>query len=168
MFTGTLTTGTPTFITGTYQRSSSGCTQGSLGSGTPDGDFVVTYFPDMVGTFNGDFDSPNVGTGTRTGETEVPATFVLTTNTDKTLGGTVLAPTLMNSDGSQASFVGIVTLQPGMIEGVSEQSGPSFELFRTDTSGTQLWVNAYATNSDVLLGAAIGEDGDTASRFRSR
>src|SRR6202007_1948709 len=35
VFTGVLAQGPPKVITGTYQRSSGGCTQGSLGTGSP-------------------------------------------------------------------------------------------------------------------------------------
>ena len=80
VFTGTLYSGTPAVITGTYQRMACVCTMGSLGSGTPDGNFTATYFPDISGTLNGAFEAPDTGVGTGS-----PATFVLTTNADKSL-----------------------------------------------------------------------------------
>ena len=78
VFKGTLSQGPPKVITGTYQRSSGGCTQGSLGSGTPDGNFTATWFPDLSGTWMGAFDAPDMGTG----PTAVSASFTLSTNTD--------------------------------------------------------------------------------------
>jgi hypothetical protein len=153
VFTGVLGIGPPEVITGTYQRSSGGCTQGSLGvNGTPDGYFVATYFADLSGTWAGAFDYPNTGTG----PTGVPATFTLTTNADKTLSGTVSAPLLTNSGGT-ACLAGPVTLQTGMIEGVSEAAGAFFQLFGTDANGTRLWVLAGATNPDGSV-SAVGED----------
>ena len=86
VYTGVLTqrpVGSPTVITGTYQRTAGGCTQGSLGTGTPDGNFTATYFPDMSGTWNGSFEAPDTGTG-GAGQVDVPATFMLTTNADQT------------------------------------------------------------------------------------
>jgi hypothetical protein len=151
VFTGVLYTGTPTVITGTYQRTTGGCTMGNLGSGTPDGNFTATYFPDISGTLNGAFEAPDTGTGT--GST---ATFVLTTNADKSLSGTVTAAALKNAS-SAACFVSPVTLKAGMVQGTSQASGIGIELFGTDTNGTALWVNAYATNPDGSV-AAVGED----------
>ncbi len=151
--------GSPTLITGTYQRSSGGCTQGSLGTGTPDGNFVATFFPDLGGTYEGSFEAPNEGTGGAS-QIEVPATFSLTTNSDKTLSGTVSSPNLKSSLGA-VCFGGSVTLQAGMPEGVSYQSGEAFELYGIAPNGARLWVNAYATNADGFLPAAVGEDGYT-------
>ena len=160
VYTGVLTqrpVGSPTVITGTYQRTAGGCTQGSLGTTqTPDGNFTATYFPDMSGTWNGSFEAPDTGTGSGAGQVDVPATFTLTTNADQTLSGTVTSPGLQNS-GGQSCLASPVTLQPGMIEGVSQAEGVSVELFGTDTAGTQLWVNAYASNPDGSA-AAIGYD----------
>lgn len=156
VFTGVLTTGAPKVITGTYQRSAGGCTQGSLGTGAPDGNFTATYFPDPSGTWSGDFQGPDAG---GFGPTEVPATFTLTTNSDKTLSGTVDA-SLLKSSGGVACFTGIVTLQPWMAQGVSQTSGVGLELFGADLSGNTLWVNAYSSNPDGSL-AAVGEDNPT-------
>lgn len=155
VFTGVLTPGTstsPTVITGTYQRTAGGCTQGSLGTGTPDGNFVATYFPDLSGTWDGQFDGPDMGSG----PTGVPASFTLTTNADETLSGTVSAPGLTNTVGD-ACFAGPVTLQTGMPEGVSEAAGVAFQLFGTDANGTRAWVLGWATNPDGST-AAVGED----------
>ena len=124
---------------------------GSLGSGTPDGNFTATYFPDISGTLNGAFEAPDTGVGTGS-----PATFVLTTNADKSLSGTVTAAALKNAS-SQACFVGPVTLKAGMAQGTSQSSGIGIELFGTDANGTSLWVNAYTTNPDSSV-AAVGED----------
>jgi hypothetical protein len=152
VFTGALYSGTPMVITGTYQRTAGGCTMGSLGNGsTPDGNFTATYFPDISGTLNGSFDSPDIGQGTGSA-----ATFVLTTNADKSLSGTVTAAGLKNSS-AVACFVGTVTLKAGMIQGTSQSSGIGIELFGTDANGTSLWVNAYSTNADGSV-AAVGED----------
>ena len=152
VFTGALSTGSPTVIVGTYQRTVGGCTQGSLGTGTPDGAFVATYFPDISGTWNGAFD-PDTGTGPAS-----PATFNLSTNSsDKSLSGTVSAATLLSSDGITPCFASVVTLQPGMSEGISQAAGIGMELFGSDTNGTTLWVNAYVTNPDGSV-AAVGED----------
>src|SRR5258708_22407266 len=86
-FTGVLAQGPPKVITGTYQRSAGGCTQGSLGTAAPGGDgtFTATYFPDLSGTWVGAFDAPDTGNG----PTGVTASFTLTTNPDKTLSGTI-------------------------------------------------------------------------------
>lgn len=150
VFTGLVTTGTPMTIIGTYQKSAGGCTLGSLGtSGTPDGTFSATYFPDLSGTWTGDFDA-DTGTGPTS-----PATFVLTTNADKTLSGTVTSA--LTNAGGDACFAGPVTLTPGMAEGTSQSSGIGMELFGTDSVGTTLWVNAYSTNIDGSV-AALGED----------
>jgi hypothetical protein len=146
--------GNPTTITGTYQRSSGVCTQGSLGTSNPDGDFTATYFPDLAGYWVGAFDAPNVGTG----PTEVAASFTLTTNADKTLSGTVDATGLTYS--GRACFSSPVTLQTGMIEGVSYSAGAYFELFGTDTNGTRLFVLGIASNPDGTV-AAVGEDNPT-------
>jgi len=154
-FTGVLSPGTgssPTTITGTYQRTAGGCTQGNLGSGTPDGDFAATYFPDLTGTYIGAFDA-EPGTS---GPSSVPATLTLTTNADETLSGTVSATGLINSD-SVACLSGVVTLQTGMPEGVSYAAGVAFQLWGRDTNGTSLWVLGWATNPDSST-AAVGED----------
>ena len=165
VYTGVLTqrpVGSPTVITGTYQRTAGGCTQGSLGTGTPDGNFTATYFPDMAGSWTGSFEAPDTGTG-GAGQVSVPATFTLTTNADHTLSGTITSasspsnPPGLQSLAGQACLVSPVTLQPGMIQGVSQTEGVSMELFGTDSAGTQLWVNAYASNPDGSA-AAIGED----------
>ena len=160
VFTGVLGTaiGTPEVITGTYQRSAGGCTNGSLGtSGTPDGYFTATYFPDFSGAaYQGDFEGPDVGSG----PTEVPATFTLTTNADQTLSGTVSAPALLNAQGAAclASSVTIGNLPGGYIPGAF---GAMVELFGTDSTGTtQLFVIAIATNPDGSA-AAVGEDDPT-------
>jgi len=163
VFTGVLAEGPPKVITGTYQRSAGGCTQGSLGTATPGGDgtFTATYFPDLSGTWVGAFDAPDTGNG----PTGVTASFTLTTNPDKTLSGTIdilgsglVSPTsgtaciATNGTGTRR-----ITLQPNMAEGVSQSSGAGFELFGTDSVGTRVWVNAMATNSDGSI-AAVGED----------
>ena len=154
VFTGVLTQGPPKVITGTYQRSSGGCTQGSLGTGTPDGTFTATWFPDLAGTWMGAFDAPDAGTG----PTAVSASFTLATNSDMTLSGTIniLGSGLVNSSGI-ACIANPVTLQPNMAEGVSQPAGAGFELFGIDANGTRVWVNAYATNPDGSI-AAVGED----------
>lgn len=90
---------------------------------------------------------------------KVTATFTLTTNVDKTLSGSVDASGLKSSGGGSC-FASVVTLQPGMPEGTSEGAGIAFDLFGKDTSGTSLWVNAYATNPDGSS-AAVGEDDPT-------
>ncbi|MGB2628553.1 MAG: FG-GAP-like repeat-containing protein [Candidatus Acidiferrum sp.] len=149
VFTGLVTTGPPMTIIGTYQKSSGGCTMGNLGtSGTPDGTFSATYFPDLSGSWTGDFDAD-----TGTGPTST-ATFVLSTNPDKSLSGTVT--TALANAALTPCFVGPVTLTPGMAEGTSQSSGIGMELFGTDGVAT-LWVNAYATNPDGSV-AALGED----------
>lgn len=153
VFTGVLTAGTPTLITGTYQRSAGGCTQGHLGTGTPDGNFTATYFPDPSGTWSGSFQGPDGG---YSGPTEVPATFTLTTNSDKTLSGTIDA-SLLKSSGGAACFASVVTLSPNISQGISQTSGVGIELFGADSQGNTLWVNAYSSNTDGSL-AAVGED----------
>lgn len=155
VFTGVLAVGPPEVITGTYQRTAGGCTQGSLGTGTPDGTFTATYFPDMNGTWAGAFDA-NQGPG----PIGVPATFTLTTNADKTLSGTISSPGLTNGSGTSC-LASPVTLQAGMIEGVSYAAGVGLELFGTDTNGTRLWVIADAINPDGSI-AAVGEDNPSA------
>jgi hypothetical protein len=158
VFTGVLAQGSPQVITGTYQRSAGGCTQGSLGTVTPDGTFTATWFPDLSGTLVGAFDAPDVGSG----PVSVPASFSLTTNSDKTLSGTIniTGAGLISSSGA-ACIVNPVTLQPNMAEGISQSSGVGFELFGTDANGTRVWVNAVATNPDGSI-AAVGEDNPTA------
>jgi len=153
-FTGVLTQSPLKVITGTYQRSSGGCTQGSLGTLTPDGTFTATWFPDLAGTWMGAFDAPDVGNG----PLAVSASFTLATNTDQTLSGTIniLGSGLVNSSGI-ACIANPVTLQPNMAEGVSQSAGAGFELFGIDANGTRVWVNAYATNLDGSV-AAVGED----------
>lgn len=160
VFTGVLAQGPPKVITGTYQRSSGGCTQGKLGTGTPDGAFTATWFPDLSATWTGAFDAPDTGTG----PLAVSASFTLTTNTDKTLSGTItiLGSGLVNSFGvaciaPDLSGNRTITLQPNMAEGVSQSAGAGFELFGTDVNGTHVWVNAIATNTDGSV-AAVGED----------
>jgi hypothetical protein len=154
VFTGVLLQGPPKVITGTYQRSADSCNLGSLGTGTPDGSFTATWFPDISGTWAGAFDAPDVGTG----PIGVAASFTLTTNSDKTLSGTIniIGTGLVSAQGD-ACIVGPVTLQPNMPEGVSDADGAGFGLFGTDTVGTRVWVNAVATNTDGSV-AAIGED----------
>ena len=154
VFTGLLAQGPPKVITGTYQRSSGGCTQGSLGSGTPDGTFTATWFPDLSATWMGAFDAPDLGSG----PLSVSASFTLSTNTDKTLSGTIsiLGSGLVNSSGT-ACVANPITLEPNMAVGVSQSAGAGFELFGTDANGTEVWVNAIATNSDGSV-AAVGED----------
>lgn len=156
VFKGLLAVGPPRVITGTYQMTAGGCTQGSLGTDTPDGTFTATYFPDLAGTWAGAFDAPSLGSG----PTNVPATFTLTTNADKTLSGTVSSPGLTNSDGT-ACLAGTVTLQTGMIEGISYSAGFAFDLFGTDSNGTRFWVIADATNPDGSS-AAVGMDNPAA------
>jgi hypothetical protein len=159
VFTGVLAQGPPKVITGTYQRSAGACTQGSLGSGTPDGNFTATWFPDISGTWLGAFDAPDVGSG----PTAVSASFTLTTNSDKTLNGTVniLGSGLVNSS-NVACIANPVTLQPNMAEGISQSAGAGFELFGIDANGTHVWVNAIATNPDGSV-AAVGEDNPPSS-----
>jgi len=161
VFTGVLAQGPPKVITGTYQRSSGGCTQGNLGTLTPDGTFTATWFPDPSGqTWMGAFDAPDVGTG----PTSVSASFTLNTNaSDKTLSGTIsiLSSGLVNSSSvaciATDSFGNqTITLQP-LAVGVSQQAGAGIELFGTDANGTQVFVNAFASNKDGSV-AAVGED----------
>ena len=163
VFTGVLTQGPPKVITGTYQRSAGGCTQGSLGTLTPggDGSFTATWFPDPSGqTWMGAFDAPDVGAGPM----GVSASFTLTTNAnDKTLSGTIsiLSSGLVNSSGVACiapDGLGnqTITLQP-LTVGVSQQAGAGIELFGTDVNGTQVFVNAFASNKDGSV-AAVGED----------
>jgi hypothetical protein len=160
VFKGLLTQGPPKVITGTYQRSSGGCTQGSLGTLTPDGTFTATFFPDPSGqTWMGAFDAPDVGTG----PTGVSASFTLTTNSDKTLSGTIsiLSNGLVNSSGIACIAIDgmgnrTITLQP-IPEGVSQPAGAGIELFGIDANGTQVFVNAFASNKDGSV-AAVGED----------
>jgi len=154
VFTGVLAQGPPTVITGTYQRSADVCNQGSLGTANPDGKFTATWFPDLSATWVGAFDAPDVGSG----PVSVPASFTLTTNSDKTLSGTVtIIGTGLTAASGDACIVNPVTLQPNMAEGVSQSSGAGFELFGTDASGTRVWINAVATNPDRSV-AAVGED----------
>jgi hypothetical protein len=154
VFTGVLAQGPPKVITGTYQRSAGGCTGGNLGTANPDGNFTATWFPDLSG---------NMGrrirrSGRRSGPVPVPASFTLTTNSDKTLSGTVtIIGTGLTAASGDACIVNPVTLQPNMAEGVSQSSGAGFELFGTDANGTRVWVNAVATNPDGSV-AAVGED----------
>jgi hypothetical protein len=152
VFTGVLAVGPPQTITGTYQRSVGGCTQGT---GTTDGTFTATWFPDLSGTLTGAFDEDVAGTG----PTAVPASFTLTTNTDKTLSGTIdiIGTGFTAYPSGPACIVSTVTLQSNMAEGISQQSGVGLELFGTDTAGTRLWVNAYSSNPDGSP-AAVGED----------
>jgi hypothetical protein len=154
VFTGVLAQGPPKVITGTYQRSSDTCNQGHLGSGTADGTFTATWFPDLSGTWMGKFDAPDSGTG----PIGVDASFTLSTNIDKTLSGTItiLGSGLVNSS-NVACIANPVTLQPNMAEGVSQSAGAGFELFGIDANGTHVWVNAVATNTDGSV-AAVGED----------
>ena len=164
VFKGILAQGPPKVITGTYQRSSGGCTQGSLGTLTPDGTFTATWFPDPSGqTWMGAFDAPDVGAGPM----GVSASFTLTTNAnDKTLSGTIsiLSNGLVNSSGVACiapDGLGnqTITLQP-LAVGVSQQAGAGIELFGTDVNGTQVFVNAFASNKDGSV-AAVGEDNPT-------
>jgi hypothetical protein len=157
VFTGVLTDGSPKVIAGTYQRSAGGCTQG-LGTGTPDGNFTATWFPDLLGTWTGAFDADVAGTG----PTAVAASFTLTTNTDKTLSGSIsiTGSGLVDSHGTSC-IANPVTLQPNMAEGISQSSGVGFELFGIDANGTHLWINGMATNPDGSI-AAVGEDNPSA------
>ena len=154
VFKGLLAQGPPKVITGTYQRSADSCNQGHLGSATTDGAFTATWFPDLSGTLVGAFDAPDVGSG----PVSVEASFTLTTNTDKTLRGTIniIGAGLVDSHGT-ACVVNPITLQPNMAEGISQSSGAGFELFGTDANATRVWVNAMATNFDGSI-AAVGED----------
>src|SRR6266481_1404673 len=160
VFTGVLAQGPPKVITGTYQRSAGGCTQGNLGTANTDGAFTATWFPDLSGTWMGAFDAPDVGSG----PVGVSASFTLTTNPDRTLSGTIdiLGSGLVSTSGAACiattgTGTHTITLQPNMAEGVSQSSGAGFELFGTDSVGTRVWVNAMATNSDGSI-AAVGED----------
>jgi hypothetical protein len=154
VFTGVLAQGPPKVITGTYQRSAGGCTQGKLGTLTPDGTFTATWFPDLAGTWVGAFDAPDTGTS----PTGVAASFTLTTNSDKTLSGTInIIGIGLTSVSGAACIANPVTLQSNMAEGISQSSGAGFGLFGTDANGTQVWINAMATNTDGTI-AAVGED----------
>jgi len=162
VFTGVLTQGPPgppKVITGTYQRSAGGCTGGSLGTPNhPDGNFTATWFDDLLGTWTGAFDADVAGTG----PTAVAASFTLTTNTDKTLSGSIsiIGSGLVDSHGTSC-IANPVTLQPNMAEGISQPSGVGFELFGIDANGTHLWINGMATNPDGSI-AAVGEDNPSA------
>lgn len=155
VFTGVLTPGTPKVISGTYQKSADSCNLGHLGTGTTDGSFTATWFPDLLGTWVGQFDADVPGTG----PIAIAASWNLTTNSDKTLSGTIniIGTGLIAYPSGPACIVNPVTLQSNMAEGVSQSSGVGFELFGTDVNGTRFWVNAYATNPDGSL-AAVGED----------
>jgi hypothetical protein len=161
VFTGVLVLGPPKLITGTYQRAADTCNQGHLGTGIPDGTFTATWFPDAAGTWAGMFDADVTGTG----PTAVAASFTLTTNSDKTLNGTIeiTGAGLVDSYGTACIATSIVTgkrtitLQSNMTEGISQQSGVGLELFGTDTAGTRVWINAFASNTDGSP-AAVGED----------
>jgi hypothetical protein len=154
VFTGVLKQGPPKVITGSYQRSAGGCTQGSLGTSTPDGSFTATWFPDLSGTWVGAFDAPDFGSG----PVAVSASFTLSTNTDQTLSGTInIIGSGLTSTSGAACIVNPVTLQSNMAEGISQTSGAGFELFGTDANGSHVWVNAVATNTDGSI-AAVGED----------
>src|SRR6267378_962455 len=158
VFTGVLAQGSPKVITGTYKRSAGGCTEGSLGTANTDGNFTATWFDDLLGTWTGAFDADVAGTG----PTAVAASFTLTTNTDKTLSGSIsiIGSGLVDSHGSSGS-ANPVTLQPNMAEGISQPSGVGFELFGIDANGTHLWINGMATNPDGSI-AAVGEDNPSA------
>jgi hypothetical protein len=158
VFTGVLAQGPPKVITGTYQRSADSCNQGSLGTATPDGTFTATWFPDPSGTWVGAFDADVPGTG----PTTVAASFTLTTNTDKTLSGSIsiIGAGLVDSN-NIACIVGPVNLQSNMAEGISQPSGAGFELFAADANGTHIWINGMSTNPDGSI-AAVGEDNPAA------
>src|SRR5882762_11289505 len=158
VFTGVLAQGPPKVITGTYQRSADVCNQGSLGTANPDGKFTATWFDDLLGTWTGAFDADVAGTG----PTAVAASFTLTTNTDKTLSGSIsiIGSGLVDSHGTSC-IANPVTLQPNMAEGISQPSGVGFELFGIDANGTHLWINGMATNPDGSI-AAVGEDNPSA------
>src|SRR6266481_3762117 len=158
VFTGVLAEGPPKVITGTYQRSAGGCTQGHLGTANTDGNFTATWFDDLLGTWTGAFDADVAGTG----PTAVAASFTLTTNTDKTLSGSIsiIGSGLVDSHGTSC-IANPVTLQPNMAEGISQYSGVGFELFGIDANGTHLWINGMATNPDGSI-AAVGEDNPSA------
>jgi hypothetical protein len=161
VFKGVLALGPPKVITGTYQKSGDSCNLGRLGTdATPDGNFKATWFPDLSGTWVGAFDADIPGTG----PTAVTASWNLTTNTDKTLSGTItiIGAGLVNGGASciatsPTTGFQTITLQSNMAEGVSQSSGMGLELFGTDVDGTRFWVNAYATNPDGSQ-AAVGED----------
>ena len=160
VFTGVLSLGPPQVIVGTYQKSADSCNLGHLGTGTTDGTFTATWFPDPSGTWLGAFDADIPGTG----PTAVTASWNLTTNTDKTLSGTItiIGAGLVNGSASciatsPTTGFQTITLQSNMAEGVSQSSGMGLELFGTDVNGTRFWVNAYATNPDGSQ-AAVGED----------
>ena len=143
--------GHPETITGTYQKTAGGCTQGSLGTSTPDGNFVATHFPDLNGTFAGAFDDPTNGTT----DLDVPAMFKLKTLADHSVSGTVTVPSLVNASGV-ACFAGPVTLTTGQASG-SFANGVQIELFGADKNQTQLFVFAFDINPDGTP-AAVGED----------
>jgi hypothetical protein len=156
-FTGQLTQGnplanppTPTRINGTYQKTRGGCTGGS--GAASDGNFAATFFPDMDGTWIGNFNGPNSGVGGRRG----PLTMVIATNLDKSLSGT-LTSSLTNASGA-ACFSGPVTLIGGTPpDGASFAAGVTVQLLGTDPAGTQVFVNATPVNPDGST-AALGED----------
>jgi hypothetical protein len=128
---------------------------GHLGSGTTDGNFTATWFPDISGTWTGAFDADVVGTG----PTAIAASWDLTTNPDKTLSGTIniIGTGLIAYPSGPACIVNPITLQSNMTEGISQQTGVGMELFGTDVNGTRFWVNAFASNPDGSQ-AAVGED----------
>lgn len=143
--------GHPETITGTYQKTAGGCTQGSLGTSTPDGKFVATHFSDVNGTFAGAFDDPVKGTS----DLDVPAIFKLKTLADHSISGTISVPSLVNASGT-ACFAGPITLFTGQANG-SFAGGVTIQLFGQDANQTQIFVFAFDINPDGTP-AAVGED----------
>ena len=141
----------PETITGTYQKTAGGCTQGSLGTGHPDGEFVATHFPDANGIWVGALDDPT----STTSDSDVPAAIRLNTLGDHSLSGTIFAPTLVNA-GGVACFDGRVKLDSGQATG-SFASGVTIQLFGQDKNGTQVFAFIFASNRDGSP-AAVGED----------
>jgi hypothetical protein len=143
-------------ISGTYQKTAGGCTQGSLGTSHADGEFVATHFPDMNGTWAGVFDD---ATGVPD-PPDIPATMNLTTLVDHSISGTITVGAMTNSSGA-ACFDGPITLTSGDTGSVAW--GINIELFGQDKDGTQIFVFAFPTNPDGSI-AAVGQDNPSDGR----
>lgn len=138
-------------ITGTYQKTAGGCTQGSLGTSHPDGTFAATFFPDFDGQWAGTLDDGNPANGTA----GVPALFSLKTLDDHSVSGTLNAHGLQSA-GGVACFASTVTLTSGQ-NGGSFASGVLALFLGQDSVGTQFVATALSVNPDGSP-AAVGED----------
>jgi len=151
----------PETITGTYQKTTGGCTQGSLGTSHPDGEFVATHFPDANGRWAGALADPTSAAS----DSDVPAVIHLKTLDDHSLSGSIFAPTLVNA-GGVACFDGRVKLDSGQATG-SFASGVILQLFGQDKNGTQVSAFIFASNPDGSP-AAVGEDNPKDGRKGTR